>query len=106
MGFSDVVVSILAGIVVVAFALFLLGLAAIVFARPALADRFFKFFASSARAHCVEQSLRLLIGTSLVVLAPAMWHTNMTRLIAWTIVVSSVGLMHLRPQTPRSGHLT
>jgi hypothetical protein len=64
-----------------------------VFAAPALAERFFMSFASSARAHYVEQILRLLIGASLVVLAPVMWQTNTFRLIGWAVVVSSVGLM-------------
>ena len=77
----------------VSFGLFLIGLTAIVFARPALAERFFMSFASSARAHYVEQAFRLLIGTSLVVFSPAMWQTNMFGLIGWAIVVSSVGLM-------------
>jgi hypothetical protein len=87
------VVSLLAGIVVVAFGLFLVGLTAIVFVRPALAERFFMSFASSARAHYVEQVFRLLIGASLVVYSPAMWQTDMFRLIGWAIVVTSIGLI-------------
>ena len=87
------VMSSLAGIVVGACGLFLIGLTAIVFAKPALAERFFMSFASSARAHYVEQAFRLLIGASLVVLSPAMWQTNMFRLIGWVIVVSSIGLI-------------
>jgi hypothetical protein len=86
-------VSLLAGIVVVACGLFLIVLTGVVFAKPALAEQFFMSFASSARTHYVEQALRLLIGASLVVLAPAMWQTNMFRLIGWAIVVSSVGLI-------------
>jgi hypothetical protein len=85
----------LAGIVVGGCGLFLIGLTGIVFAKPALAERFFMSFASSARAHYVEQAFRLLIGASLVVLSPAMWQTNMFRLIGWVIVVSSIGLIHI-----------
>ena len=87
------VTSLLAGVVVVTFGLSLIGLTGIVFASPALAERFFMSFASSARAHYVEQSFRLLIGASLVVLSPTMWQANMFRLIGWIIVVSSVGLL-------------
>ena len=87
--------SLLAGGVVVAFGLFLIGLSGIVFARPAVAERFFMSFASSARAHYIEQVFRLLIGASLVVLTPAMWQTNMFRVIGWAIVISSAGLMLL-----------
>jgi hypothetical protein len=87
------VMSSLAGIVVGSCGLFLIGVTGIVFAKPALAERFFMTFASSARAHYVEQAFRLLIGASLVVLSPAMWQTNMFRLIGWVIVVSSIGLI-------------
>lgn len=85
--------SLLAGIVVVAFGLFLIGLTGVVFAKPALAERFFMSFASSARAHYVEQAFRLLIGASLVVLSPAMWQANVFRVVGWIIVVTSVGLI-------------
>jgi hypothetical protein len=85
--------SLLAGIVVVAFGLFLIGLTGLIFARPALAERFFMSFASSARAHYAEQALRLLIGASIVVLSPAMWQASMFRLVGGAIVVSSMGLM-------------
>lgn len=84
-----------AGIVVVAFGLFLIGLSGIAFANPALAERFFMSFASSARAHYIEQVSRLLLGVSLVVLSPAMWQASIFRVIGWAIVISSVGLMLL-----------
>ena len=83
----------LSGIVVVAGGLFFIGLTGVVFAKPALAERFLMSFASSARAHYVEQACRLLFGTSLVVLSPAMWQTSMFRLIGWAIVISSVALL-------------
>lgn len=85
--------SLVAGAVVVAFSLFLIGLTGVVFARPALAERFFRSFASSARTHYLEQALRLLMGASLVVLSPAMWQPHVFRLIGWAIVLSSVGLI-------------
>lgn len=78
---------------VVAFGLFLIGLRGVIFATPALAERFVMSFASSARAHYVEQTLRLLIGASLVVLSPTMWQGDWFRLIGWAIVVTSVGLI-------------
>jgi hypothetical protein len=87
--------NVLAGIVVVAFGLFLIGLTGVVFTRPALAERFFMSFASSARAHYTEQAVRLLIGASLVVLSPNMWQADVFQLIGWAIVVSSVCLILL-----------
>lgn len=64
-----------AGTILVAFGLFLVGLTVVVFAKPALAERFFMPFASSARAHHTEQVIRLLIGASLVVRSAAMWQS-------------------------------
>jgi hypothetical protein len=85
--------TLVAGWVVVAFGLFLIALTGAVFVKPALAQRFFMSFASSARTHYVEQVLRLLIGTSLVVLSPAMWQGTVFWLLGWAIVVSSVALL-------------
>jgi len=85
--------SLLAGTVVVAFGLFLIGLSVSVFARPELAERFFMSFASSARAHYFEQVVRLLIGASLVVISPGMWQSMIFRTIGWAVVISSVALM-------------
>jgi hypothetical protein len=82
-----------AGVVVVGFGLFLIALTGVAFAKPAIAERFFMSFASSARTHYVEQAFRLLIGASLVVLSPAMWQTDMFRLVGWAIVVSSAALI-------------
>lgn len=85
----------LAAIVVVAFSLFLVGLAAMVFTRPAVVERFLLSFASSARAHYVEQASRVLIGASLVVLSPAMWQPGVFRVIGWLIAGTAVALMLL-----------
>ncbi len=90
---SDMNMKLLAGIVVVAFGLFLVGIAGPVFTRRAFAERFLMSFASSARAHYVEQAFRLLIGASLVVFSPAMWQPDLFRFIGWAIVISSVGLL-------------
>ena len=83
----------LAGVIVGAFGLLLIGLAGLVFAKPALAERFFRSFASSARAHYIEQVVRLLCGVSLVALSPAMWQAAMFRVIGWAITISSAALL-------------
>lgn len=84
-----------AGVVVVAFGFFLIALTGVAFVKPAMAERFFMSFASSARTHYVEQGFRLLIGASLVVLSPTMWQANLFRLIGWALVVSSAALILL-----------
>ena len=85
--------SLVAAFVVVAFGLFLIAFTGVVFAKPAVAERFLMLFASSARTHYVEQVFRLLIGAALVVLSPVMWQPNMFWLVGWAIVVSSAALM-------------
>jgi hypothetical protein len=82
-----------AGAILVAFGLFLVGLTIVVFAKPAVAERFFMSFASSARAHYTEQVIRLLIGTSLVIRSAQMWQPKVFRFLGWAIVLSSLVLI-------------
>src|SRR5688572_10333477 len=89
----ETVMTLLAGIVVVARGLAFIAFTCVVSARPALAERFLMSFAASARAHYVEMAFRLLFGVSLVVLSPTMWPTNVFRVIGWAIVISSVALL-------------
>lgn len=83
----------LSGIVLVASSGCFIGLAVLVFAKPAVAERFFLGFASSARTHFVEQIFRVILGGSLVIFSPAMWQSSTFRLLGWAIVVSSLALM-------------
>ena len=85
--------NLVAVLVVVTFALFLIGLTGFVFIRPMVAERFFRAFASSAKAHYTEQAFRLIIGASLVVIAPTMWQPNLFRIIGWAIIISSLALI-------------
>src|SRR5262245_32588145 len=87
--------SFVAGVVVVAFGLALIAFPGVAFAQPAIAERFLTAFASSARAHYVEQVVRLVIGAALVVRSPTMWQPHMFRLVGWAIVVSSAVLLSL-----------
>jgi len=85
----------LSGSVVVAGAAFLIGLTVLVFAKPAVAEGFFRGFASSARTHFAEQILRVLFGGSLVIYSSAMSQPDVFRFIGWAIVISSVVLVVL-----------
>lgn len=87
--------SFVASIVIVLFALCLFGVTAVVLVRPALAERFFLSFAASARAHVVEQVVRLLIGVSLVVRSPQMWQPVIFFLIGWALAGSAAVLLAL-----------
>jgi hypothetical protein len=85
--------TLLAGLVVSTAGVLMIGFAGLVFARPALAARVLKLFASSARAHYIEQSLRIVFGAAIVVLSPAMWFETLFRVLGWAIVISSVALI-------------
>ena len=79
--------------VIVAFALGLIGLAAVVFIRPSAARRFFAGFASSPETHFGEQFVRLVVGAALIVAAPEMAASNIFRMLGWVIVATAVALM-------------
>jgi hypothetical protein len=87
------IMSAVAGAILVAFGVFLIGLTVVVFAKPAVAERFFMAFASSARTHYTEQIVRLVIGASLIVRSVAMWQPKVFWLVGWGIVVSSLVLI-------------
>jgi hypothetical protein len=71
----------------------LIGLAATTYARPSLVERFLNAFASSARAHYIEQAVRLAVGGSLVVFSSEMWQPGVLRFFGWTIVATTFGLL-------------
>lgn len=85
--------SLLSGVVVVTFALFLLGLAVMIYVRPRLAIRFLNAFASSARTHYLEQTLRMVVGVALISFSSEMWQPDLFQLFGWIIVLTTVGLL-------------
>lgn len=85
----------LAGIVVMAAGLWLVALAALVAVAPARAARLLGAFASSARAHYLEQVLRLVAGAALVVHAAEMRFPDFFRLFGWILVATAAALLVL-----------
>jgi len=83
----------LAGIVVAASGLWLLGLAAAVIVFPGRTERFLKAFASSARTHYLEQALRLVAGVALVLYASEMRFAELFAVFGWLISATAVGLL-------------
>jgi hypothetical protein len=90
---NNMIMNAVAGAILVAFGLFLISLAVVVFAKPAVAERFFMSFASSARAHYTEQVVRLLIGASLIIRSAVMWQPKVFWLVGCVIVLSSLVLI-------------
>jgi hypothetical protein len=83
----------LSGIVVLSFCLFLFGLGIAMVFRPKSAEKFLMSYASSARAHYIEQILRMLVGTAIVIFAPSMWFSNVLNVFGWIIIITTVGLL-------------
>lgn len=86
-------VSLLAGIVVVGFAAFLIGLAIVCACDRTRAERFLRAFASSARTHYAEQVLRLVVGVSIARSSEFMWLSEAFRIFGWVVVGSTLVLL-------------
>ncbi len=83
----------IAGSVVVASGLWLVGFALAIFVTPARARRFLGRFASSARAHYTEQALRLVAGLAFVLFAPQMRYSKLFVAFGWLLVVTAAALL-------------
>ncbi len=82
----------LAGVVVIGSGLFLVALAAAIVVMPTRIERFLKSFASSARAHYIEQALRLIAGAAFIVFAPQMQFPEVFRVFGWLVGLTAAGL--------------
>ena len=85
--------TVLAEVVVVGAGLWLVGLALFIVVRPAIAERFLMKFASSARAHYLEQALRLLAGSAIVIAAERMKFPGAFAIFGWVLVATALGLL-------------
>ena len=90
---AEGLIALLAGGVVVGFGLFLIGLSGLIVVKPRLAERFFKSFASSGRAHFTEMGLRLLVGVALVNSAHSMRHPAIFTVFGWILIATAVALL-------------
>lgn len=82
-----------AGIVVILAGLWLLGLAVTSALAPQAAARFLSGFASSARAHYLEQALRITGGAGFLLYAQQMRFTTVFEVFGWVLVITSLGLL-------------
>jgi len=86
--------TIAAGIVVTA-GFYLITLAVVALARPALARRFLLGFAQTAAAHYTEMAARILVGVALVVASPRMLFSQFFFWFGVALLASSVLLLCL-----------
>jgi hypothetical protein len=83
----------LAGVIVAASGLWLVGLAVAIVLAPVSAERFLSAFASSARAHCTEQSLRLFAGAGMIFFAHEMRFPHIFNIFGWVLVITAAALL-------------
>jgi hypothetical protein len=69
---------------------YLMALAAVALLAPQRAKRFLARFASSASAHFLELSVRLLIGAALVIYAQQMKFTLVFVVFGWVVIITTL----------------
>ena len=83
----------LSGGVMVFFGLYLVSLLFITIFNRKKAISYFSSFASSARAHYLEQILRLIVGISMLSFSKSMLYAQFFEMFAWMLVLSTVVLI-------------
>lgn len=81
------------GFLATAFGLYLIGLAVTAFVRPNIVKRFFQFFASSAKAHYIEQFIRLIVGSAIILFSDSMLYGSVFEIFGWVIILTTVALL-------------
>ena len=84
---------ILSGSIMVIFGLYLISLVVITIFNKTIAVSYFSSFASSARAHYLEQILRLIVGMSMLSFSKSMLYARFFELFAWIIILSTIVLI-------------
>ena len=83
----------LARLVVIAAASYLMGLGVAMLARPASASRFLMGHASSAPLHYLEVGVRIGVGLAFVQHAPDMLAPGLFGVVGWVLVLTSAVLL-------------
>lgn len=84
-----------AAVVVLFAALYMLGLATLLLARPALASRFLGRFGSTLSAHLIELLVRAVVAIALLLHAPRMLLSDLFTAFGWLLLVTTAVLLVL-----------
>ena len=87
---------VIAKCIVVLVALFFLLLGILAFVRPARIHGFLLGFADSALKHYIELLVRLLVGASLLLVAPESTYASTLSACGWLLIITTA-LMALMP---------
>ncbi|HMS68092.1 MAG TPA: hypothetical protein PKD18_08130 [Saprospiraceae bacterium] len=82
-----------AGIITCIFSLVLIALLIVVLTKKEWAISFISAFASTAKAHFIEQSLRLIAGASILIYSENMLFPKIFNLFGWILMMTSAILM-------------
>ena len=88
----------LAGSITTIFGLYLISLLIITITNKEKAVNYFSSFASSAKAHFLEQSLRLIVAISILIFSKSMLYSLGFEIFGWIIIISTIILI-LMPWT-------
>ena len=85
-------INLLASILVLLAAFYLISLAGLLLVSPARGKRFLVGFASSAFTHYFELVIRLIAGVAILLYAPLMLFSCFFVMLGWVLVLTTVGL--------------
>lgn len=85
-------INLLASILVLLAAFYLIGFAGLLLVSPARGKRFLGEFASSAFTHYLELAIRLIAGVAILLYAPQMLFSGFFVILGWVLVMTTVGL--------------
>ncbi|HQZ97307.1 MAG TPA: hypothetical protein PLP21_13375 [Pyrinomonadaceae bacterium] len=83
----------IAAAMVILAGIWLIGLATAAFARPERVKQFLNAFASSAFTHCVEISIRIVIGIAFILYSPQMKFSAVFAAFGWLLILTSAVLL-------------
>ena len=83
----------LSGIITILFGLYLISLLIITLVKKQWVINYLSSFAGSAKAHYLEQLLRLIVGLALLVYSGEMLFPDAFRLFGWVIIVTTILLL-------------
>ena len=84
---------VVAGIITTLFGLSLITLLIVTLLTKEFAITFLSSFASSAKAHYIEQLLRLIAGLGLLIYSDNMLFPDLFGILGWVLIATSVSLI-------------
>lgn len=81
------------GVIITLFGAFLIGLCFVMLLKPEIGKKFLLAFASSAKAHYTEMTIRMIFGLSLILHESYDAYGSYIQLMGWVVVITTIGLL-------------